>query len=155
VRVDQGLCQHVRAGEGEFQRPPGQHAGLATGVGQIQGAAAQCGFDHAGRAAAKPHAGLAAVGHEFVERDLGADTGHRSDEILDHPVGLGMVDVEAVELAVADQVDVGAFLGMQHHPGGVDQGLFGWIGGEPCRHRIGADHGGADARGSAHDGPRA
>ena len=56
-----------------------------------------------------------------------------------------MVDVEARELAVADEIDAGLFLGMDDDAGGIEQRLLGRQRRQPIRHRIGADHGGLDA----------
>src|SRR3546814_10557788 len=50
---------------------------------------------HAGRAQAEAHAGLAAIIHQVAEAHLGAYPRHRPHEIFDHPVRVGMVDVEA------------------------------------------------------------
>ena len=71
--------------------------------------------------------------------------GHRPHEILDHAVGLGMIDVEAIKLAVAHQIDPGLLLGVDHDARRVDQRLLGWQRHQPVRHRIGADGGGENA----------
>ena len=73
-----------------------------------------------------------------------ADAGHRADEVLDHAVGVGVVDVEAVELAVGDDVDAGHLLGLEDDARGVDEGLLAGSGGEPVGDGIGADDGGED-----------
>ena len=57
-----------------------------------------------------------------------------------------MVDVEAVQLAVADQVDAGLLLRVDDDARRVGQRLLGGRGGEPVGQRIGADDGGLDAR---------
>ena len=64
------------------------------------------------------------------------------------PLVCGMVDVEAVQLAVAHQVDAGLLLRVEHDAHGVDERLLGRRGGEPVGHRVGADHRGLDARGA-------
>ena len=43
-----------------------------------------------------------------------------ADEILDHAVGIGMVDVEAVEFAIGGQVDAGLALNVENHARGVE-----------------------------------
>jgi hypothetical protein len=63
-----------------------------------------------------------------------------------------MVEVEAVQLAVADDVDAGLLLGGDDDTGGVDQALLGRRGGEPVGHRVGADDGRLDARRGLHGG---
>jgi len=55
-----------------------------------------------------------------------------------------MVEVEAVELAVAHEVDAGLLLRVQHHPRCVEQRLVGGRRDEPVRDRVGADDGGLD-----------
>ena len=42
--------------------------------------------------------------------DLAPHARHRPHEVFDHAVGLGMVDVEAIKLAVADEIDAGLLL---------------------------------------------
>ena len=146
VTVEQGLGQHMRAGDGELEGPGGQRRRPLAGAGQVERAAADRSLDDARRPGAKAHPRHGPVGHHLVEAHGVADAGHRPHEVLDHPVGLGMVEVEAVELAVADHVDAGLLLGGDDHPGGVDQALLGWRGRQPVGHRVGADDGGLDAR---------
>jgi hypothetical protein len=50
------------------------------------------------------------------EANLLAHSCHGSDEILNHPVRLWMIDIKAVELAVADEVDPGLFLRADDNP---------------------------------------
>ena len=57
-----------------------------------------------------------------------------------------MVDVEAIKLAVAHEIDAGPLLGVQHHPRRIHQRLFRRRRGEPIRNRIRADNGGLDPR---------
>ena len=61
------------------------------------------------------------------------------------PLVCGMVDVEAVELAVAHQVEAGLLLGVDHDAHGVGQRLLRGRGGEPVGQRVRADDGGEDA----------
>ena len=74
----------------------------------------------------------------------GPHPGQRPHEILDHAVGLRMVDVEAVELAVADQVEAGLLLGMDDDAHGVGERLLRGRGREPVGQRVRADDGGQD-----------
>ena len=56
-----------------------------------------------------------------------------------------MVDVEAVELAVADQVEAGLLLGVDDDAHGVGERLLGGQRRQPVGQGIGADDGGLDA----------
>ena len=71
-------------------------------------------FDHSWRPRAEAHTALRAIGHQFVEGDGAAHAGHRPHEIFDHAVGLGMIDVEAGQFAVADKIDAGLLLDVDH-----------------------------------------
>jgi len=102
--------------------------------------------DHARRPGAKAHAGQRPVGHDLVEGHLVAHALHRPHEVLDHPVGLGMVEVEAVELAVADDIDAGGLLRGDDDAGRVDQALLRRRAQQPLRHRVRADDRGLDTR---------
>ena len=57
-----------------------------------------------------------------------------------------MVDVEAVELAVAHEIDAGLLLRVDHDARRVDHRLLGRQRAEPVRKRIGADDGRLDAQ---------
>jgi len=57
-----------------------------------------------------------------------------------------MVDVEAVELAVAHEIDAGALLCRDDHARRVDERLLRRRARQPVRQRIGADHRRQDAR---------
>ena len=126
---------------------PARDAGGELAIGQqIQRAFAERPFDHAGGLAAEPHRAHAREGLVVAASDLAADAGHRANEILDHAVGVGMVDVEAVELAIGRQVDAGLALRVEDHAGGVDARLLAGQRGEPVGDRIRADRGGQDCR---------
>src|SRR5688572_32714721 len=43
------------------------------------------------------HDALPILGEQFIEGDRGAHAGHRLHKILDHAVGLGMIDVRSEE----------------------------------------------------------
>ena len=144
--VDQGLRQHVRAGDGELEGLAREGAGAAAGQRQVERAAADRAVDHARRPGAEAHAALGAIGDQLLEGRGRAHARQRPHEVLDHAVGLGVVDVEARELAVAHHVDAGLLLGVQHHARRVDHRLLAGIGGEPIGNRIGPDHGRQDAR---------
>ena len=107
--------------------------------------------DHPWRPAAKAHAGAPGILDPLGKPDVAADTGHRPREVLDHPVGLGMIQVEPVQLAVADYIDARLLLGCEHDARCVGQRLLGRRCGKPVRNRIRTYHRRADAR-SFHGG---
>ena len=128
----------------------GEPPAARAGVRQIERAGADRTFHHRRRPGAEAHAALRAIGDQFVEGDGGAHPRHRPHEIFDHPVGLGMIDVEARKFAVAHEIDAGLLLGVDHDARRVDQGLLRRQRQQPVRHRIGADHRGLDARRCSH-----
>ena len=136
----------MRAGEREFEWLGRERFCPRAGVGQVERAAAERSHDDPGRTPAKPHAGRAAVLLELLEADRGPHSRHRPHEILDHTVGLGMIGVEAIELAVAHEIDPGALLHVEDDARGIDQRLLARVGDEPLGHRIGADESRQDAR---------
>jgi hypothetical protein len=145
VVVEEGAGEHVGARDGELERAAGDRGGALAVGEQVEGAFAKLARDDAGRLAAEAHGVMAG---EFLgdgAADHGRDAGHRADEILDHAVRVGVVDVEAVELAVGRQVDAGLTLEIKYDAGGIDHGLLAGQGGEPVGHGIGTDGGGEDA----------
>ena len=105
--------------------------------------------DDPGRLRPVRHAGLLLPGSELIEGQLGLDSLERTDEVIDHPVGLGVVDVPAIELPVGDHVDAGEFLGLEHDQHRVAEALAGVVDAQPGGDRIAADDRGLD-----HGGPR-
>ena len=67
-----------------------------------------------------------------------------AEEVVDHAVGIGMVDIEAVEFAIGWQVDTGLALDVEDYARGIGAGLFTGQRGEPVGDRIGADGSGED-----------
>ena len=103
-------------------------------------------IDHAGRPPAKFHAGDC-LNASHSARPISLRTpGHRPHEIFDHAVGLGMIDVEPIELAVADEIDPGLLLRLNNDARRVDQRLLGGQRHQPVRHRVRSDRGGLNAR---------
>ena len=102
--------------------------------------------DDTGRLGPESHALLAAICDDLLERDGAAHAGQWQNEILDHTVGLGVIDVEAIELSIADKIDACGFLRTDDGARGVDQRLLGRRRDEPVGHRIRADDGCEDAR---------
>src|ERR1700694_1449931 len=77
----------------------------------------------------------------------GTNAIHRTHEVLDHAVGLGVGGIEPIQLAVDDEVDARELLEVEHHRGGISQSLFAWMSHQPRRVGIAADQGGLDASG--------
>ena len=146
VNVVKHLRQHVRAGQRELERPVGESFRTRAGLWQIERAGPDRALDHGRRTRAEFRCRLIAIDDQFLERHARAHAGHRLYEILDHPVGLGMVHVEAVELAVADEIDAGLLLRVDDDARRVDHRLLGRQRAEPVGKRIRADDGRLDAR---------
>ena len=143
--VEQRAGEHVGAGDGELERAGGQEAGTCwKSLARLRRAFADLAFDDAGRAGAEAEVG------EFVEffflgaADLRADVLKGADEVIDHAVGFGMIDVVAIEFAVGEEVEAGHLLGFDDDGHGVAEGFFGGVGGEPGGDGIAADDGGED-----------
>jgi hypothetical protein len=105
--------------------------------------------DDPGRQRTVGHSGLLPPGAKLVDAQLGLDSLEGTDEVIDHPVGLGVVDVPAIELPVGDHVDAGQFLGLEHDHHRVAEALAGVVDAQPGGDRIAADDRGLD-----HGGPR-
>ena len=80
----------------------------------------------------------------IAEKNTGLLTGVMQD-ISGPKIRVGMIDVEAGELAVGRQVDAGLTLDVENHARGINHRLLTWEGGEPIWNRIGTDRGGEDA----------
>src|SRR5206468_5060242 len=105
VAVEQRLAQQVRAGDGELQRVIGESASPAVIARKVERSFADGAFDDAGNSRAEAHAGKAGEFLELLPAGGGADAGEGPDEVIDHAVRVGVVDVEAVKLSVGDDVD--------------------------------------------------
>jgi hypothetical protein len=136
----------VRAGERELHGVIGALAGAAIVAGEIERAFADLAFDQASRLGAEAHAGHAAKCFELRSPEIPANPRHGADEVFDHAVGVGVVDVEAIKLAVGDDIDAGEFLGFENNLGRINQRLLARRGHQPVRDGVGADDGGADRR---------
>ena len=66
---------------------------------------------------------------------LGAYAGHRAEEVFDHPVGIGMIDVEAIEFAIGGQIDARLALRVEDDAGGIEPRLLAGQGRQPIRER--------------------
>ena len=147
VVIEERAGEHVGARDGELKGTAGDGRGALAIGEKIERAFAEGAGDDAGRLAAEAHRMMARKFFGDRAADDGRDAGHRSDEILDHAVGVGVIDVEAVELAVGGEIDAGLALEIEDDARGVEHGLFTREGGEPIRHGIRADGSGEDARG--------
>ena len=145
--VHQCLREHVGRGERELQRVRGQALhGLPRG-GEVQAAFANRPAHDARRLRAELHALRGAELGQLLARERRVDAGHRADEVVNHPVGLRVVHVEARQLAVRDDIKAGEFLRLEHDEDGVAQRGGGGKRGEPRGDGIAADDGGQNLRG--------
>lgn len=150
--VEEGAGEHVGAGEGKLDRLGGDGGRTGAGFGEVEGTLVKGAGDDAGGLATELHALL---GHEFVAvlpRDPGLNAADPLDEVLDHPVGVGMIEVVAVEFAVGGEVNSGRFLEVDDDAGGVEEGLLVGEGEKPVDGREGAHGGGLDAGSFGHVG---
>ena len=140
MNIVKHLGQHMRTGQRELERPVRQLLRTRAGLRQIERARPNRAVHHGRRARSEFRRGLIAVDHQLFERDPRTHTRHRFHEILDHPVGFGMVDVEPVQLSVRHQVDPRQFLGVEHDRRRVPQRLLAGERRQPVRDRITPDH---------------
>ena len=98
------------------------------------------------RLGAESHALSCVEGFRFAPSNGGIAAAHGPHEVLDHPVGVGVVGVKPVEFSIGREVDSGLALGVEDHACSVDDGLLGGEGVEPLRNRIGSYGGGQDVR---------
>ena len=146
--VVQDLGQHVGAGDGELLGLRRQVAVKRIVAGEVEPPVAERAGDDPGRQRPVRHAGLLPPGPELIEGQLGLDSLEWTDEVIDHPVGLGVVDVPAIELPVGDHVDAGQFLGLEHDQHRVAEALAGVVDAQPGGDRIAADNRSLDHRGT-------
>src|SRR5439155_15677386 len=70
---------------------------------------------------------------------VGTNSAQSQHEIINHPVGIGMVDVEAIEFTVCRQVNASLSLKIEYDARGVKQRLLARQGDKPIWRRIGTD----------------
>ena len=153
VVVEQGARQHVRAGDGELERPAGDAGGEFAIGQQVERAFAERLLDDARGLAAELHGALAGEALVIAAAHLGADAGHGADEVFDHAVGIGMIDVEAIEFAVGGQIDARLALRVEDDARGIEARLLAGQRRQPVGNGIGADGGGEDGGLRRHRGP--
>ena len=125
VIIQQSARQHVGAGDGELEGSAGHGRGEFAIGEQVERAFAERLFYHARGLAAELHGALAGEALVIAAPHLGAYAGHGAEEIFDHPVGIGVIDVEAIEFAVGGQIDAA--------PGAACRRRRVWRRGAPAR----------------------
>ncbi len=142
VAVEQHLGEHVWTGEGELGAVAGQLQQRLAGLGQVECSRADRANHDASRLGAVRHTGLRAELQLVSPGKLCIDPAHLADEVVNHAVGLGMVEVVAVQLAVGDHIDARQLLGAHHHQGGIAQVRARGRDAQPVGNRVAADDGG-------------
>ena len=145
VLVEESAGQHVGACDSELEGAAGEIGRTLAVVDQVESATVQRFAHHSGGLGAEAHALVGVKGFCFGPADGGIAATHGRDEVLDHTVGIRVIDVEAVEFPVGGQVDPGLALGVEDDPGGIGDGLFGGESVQPVGHGIGSDRGCQDA----------
>ena len=147
VAIHKDFAEHVRSGEGELELRPGQGPDHPEVTRQIERTFSQFGFDRARGVSAIGKSGILAKRIQFFSPELRRDTTQSSCEIVDHPIGFRMVDVEPVQFAVGDHVDPCILLGLEYDTYRIDQCLSGGRGSQPVRYGIASDKGGENVVG--------
>ena len=144
VGVQQRAGEHVGAGEREFEGTTGDFFRPRAVFRQIEHAFVDGAAHDGGGLAAKGHFMLRTEGSGVRTADTLVDATELVDEVFDHAVRVGMIDVEAVKLAIRRQVDARLALQIENDARGVDERLLAGQRAEPFRDGIGADGGGVD-----------
>ena len=119
--------------------PPAKAGGDFTIGAEIQPAFADEAFDYARRLAPKLHVALLRESLVIAAAHNASYAGHGAQEILDHPVGIGMTNVEAIEFAIGRQVDARLPLDIEDDPRRVRPRLLAGKRGQPVWNRIRAN----------------
>jgi hypothetical protein len=126
----------MRASQSELKRLACEPFSPAAGLGQIEQSRVDWPIDYGRRPRAKTHATPSSVFDQFFEGYSGANTTHWPNEILDHSVRFGVIDVEAIQLAVANQINARVLLNLQDYACCICQRLFGRSRREPIRNWV-------------------
>ena len=153
VVIQQGARQHVRAGDGELERTAGNTGGEFAIGEEVERALGKGRLHDAGGLAAELHGAFAGEALVIAAPHLGAYAGHRTEEVFDHAVGIGMIDVEAIEFAIGGQIDARLALRVEDDAGGIEPRLLAGQGRQPIRNGIAAHGGGEDGGFRRHKGP--
>jgi len=145
--IEERAGEHVGAGEREFEWTAGDGGGARTIFVQVEDAFSDRAANDTCGLAAEAHLLLRAKRGRIGQADRGRDATHARNKILDHAIGVGMVDVEAVKFAVGGQIDSCAALGVDDDGSRIKDRLFARQGREPVDRGVRADSGGKDFRG--------
>ena len=89
---------------------------------------------------------VGAIVFEVGRRSLFPDAVQPRDEVIDHPVGLGMTGIEPNQLPVGHQVQARQLLRLENDHHGIAQHEARRVADHPREHRITADDGRLDSR---------
>ena len=101
MKVQQSAGEHVGGSDGEFEGAARHTCGPCAVIGQIQYSLAQFASDDAGGLGPEAHFGLRPEGVEVGSPHLRVHATKLACEVFDHAVGVGMIDVEAVQFAIS------------------------------------------------------
>jgi hypothetical protein len=116
------MCGPVRV---NFNGLLGQRPSAFPGGGQVKCTRTERGDNDSRRTRAEFHAWRPLERHPFGKTDVAAYAFHRSHKIFNHSIGFRVIDVKAIKLAVADEIDPGMLLRRNNDARGVDQRLLG------------------------------
>jgi hypothetical protein len=72
----------------------------------------------------KGHTRITTEGVEVSTGDIGSDIPKRPNEVLDHAIRIGVIDVESTQLTICKQIDAGILLGFYYDGHCISQGLL-------------------------------
>ena len=147
VVVEQGPGKHVRAGYRELEWAARHGCGGVTVGQEIQASLANRRLHGTSRPAAEIHRSQRGKCIPIRLAQPRFDSGHRSHKVIDHAIGVGMIDVEAIELAIGRQIDPGLPLNVENDARCVAPRLVARQRNQPIGQGIRADSGGEDSRG--------
>ena len=125
--------------------PPATAAARCAIRVQIQPALAQLIFTTPAGLFRNPIGCWRAKASQSLRPNPSANAFHRRDEILDHSIRVGMIDVEAVELAIGWKIDARLPLQIENYPHRVGSRLIARQRSEPVGYRVRTNSGGSDA----------
>ncbi len=140
--IEKRTGQHVWAGHGELEGSSRDLRGPPAVLNQVEPTSMQGLAHDGGGLGPEAHLLLGPEGLGVGPPNDRVASSHGADEVLDHAVGVGVIDVEAVELTIRGEVDSSLSLSIEDDPGGIDYGLLGGQGAEPVGHGIGTHRGG-------------
>jgi len=141
VVVEKSPSEHVWARKGKLERTVGDGCGSRAGLEEIERTLADRAANDAGRLATERHFLFLLKGLRVGDAYLCIDSAKTGNKVLDHSVGVGMIYVEAVELAVGRKIDSILLLGMNDDRSSVEDRLFAGQGSEPVDGTVGSNRG--------------